>query len=272
MATDLSTVDVTPPGGEQREDPETVAARGRRRRRLRNFAFGFLTFYILLNLTTAWMRWGRFDPEMGSQARDKAGIQLPPSEHPFYFPMLAAHVFFSSVALALVAVQIWPGLRDRFPKLHRVSGRIYIFGGVLPAALAALMVEVYWPFSVATMLSQVALALLWAGCTTYGYILRRRGEVAEHRRWMLRSAALTCIVLVEVTIDLPVQLIIATELHTRLMSNMDIYFQIKDSNENWLGLLIVILAVEGFLESERRAELRRARAEGKALAGQVNPS
>ncbi len=49
------------------------------------------------------------------------------------------------------------------------------------------------------MISQVTLALAWAGCTTYGYILRRRGEVVEHRRWMLRSFGLTCVVLVEVT-------------------------------------------------------------------------
>lgn len=272
MSVELSPVDVPPRGDEEHDDPKPVADRTRRRRRWRNFAIGFLAFYIVLNLTTAWLRWGRLDPNMGSQARGAAGIQLSPAEHPWYFPMLGLHVFCSSIALALCALQIWPGLRDRHPKLHRVTGRIYIFAGVLPAAFFALVVEVYWPFSVATMLSQVALALLWAGVTIYGYVLRRRGEVAEHRRWMLRSFALTCVVLVEVTIDLPVQMIIATELHTRLMSNLDIYFQLKDSNENWLGLFIVLIAVEGFLERERRLEIRRERAEGNVLAGMAKPS
>lgn len=265
-------MDVTPPGGEQRDDPKAFAARTRRRRRWRNLAIGFLTCYIILNLTTAWLRWGRLDPNMGSRARNLAGIQLSASEHPWYFPMLWGHVFCSSIALALVLFQVWPGLRQRHPKMHRVTGRIYIFAGVLPAAIFSLIVEVYWPFSVATMISQVTLALLWGGCTLYGYALRRRGEVEEHRRWMLRSFALTCVVLVEVTIDLPVQLIIATELHTRLHGNLDIYFQLKDSNENWLGMFIVLLAVEGFLEWERRTEIRRERAEGKALAGMAEPA
>jgi uncharacterized membrane protein len=266
MSVELSSVDVTPPGGEQRDDPEALAAQRARRRRWRNFGFGFLVFYVLVNLTTAWLRWGKLDPNMGSQARDAAHIQISPSAHPLYFPILGLHVLGSSIALALVALQVWPGLRERYPKLHRTTGRIYIFGGVLPGAFFAMLVEIYWPFSVATMISQVTLALLWAGCTMYGYILRRRGEIADHRRWMLRSFALTCVVLVEVTIDLPVQVIIATELHTRLMSNLDIYFQLKDSNENWLGMFIVLVAVEGFLEWEHRRDTRSQREAEKMLS------
>lgn len=253
-------MEVTPPGGEQRDDPKAFAARARRRRRWRNAAIGFLAFYVVLNLTLAWLRWGHLDPNMGSQARAAAHIQLSPTQHPWYFPMLGMHVFCSSIALALAAVQIWPGLRPRYPKLHRVSGRVYVFAGVLPAAFFALVVEVFWPFSVATMISQVTLALAWAGCTVYGYVLRRRGEVVEHRRWMLRSFGLTCVVLVEVTIDPFVQGIIATEFHSRLMGNLDVYYQLKDSNENWLGMFIVFVAVEGFLEWERRVEIRRQRA------------
>lgn len=259
-------MDVTPPGGEQPDDPEVVAARTLRRRRWRNFFFGFLAFYVLVNLTTAWLRWGHLDPKMGSQARNAAHIALSPSVHPWYFPALLMHVLGSSIALGLVGLQVWPGLRERYPKLHRMTGRIYIFGGVLPGAFFALLVEVYWPFSVATMLSQVTLALLWLFCTFYGYALRLRGEITDHRRWMLRSFALTCVVLVEVTIDLPVQIIIATELHTRLMSNLDIYFQLKDSNENWIGMFIVLCAVEGFLEWEHRRDTRKQRAAERELS------
>jgi hypothetical protein len=113
--------------------------------------------------------------------------------------------------------------------------------------------------------------VLWLGVTLFGFRMRRQGRIAEHRRWMFRSYALTCSVLVELAIDPFVQLLISTQYHSRLDSNLDIYFQIKDSNENWVGLLIVILVVEGYLEYERMRRPKRL-VEPPAVNGGQLPS
>jgi uncharacterized membrane protein len=240
-----------PLGGGQDGRTEGLVPRPKRRRLARRFALGFLAFYAFVNLAIVAQRWGQINPNLGSQARAYAHIQLSPSQHPWYFPMLGLHVLGGSIALATCVLQIWPWLRENHPSIHRRIGRVYIFAGVFTSVFFGLIVEIFWPFSVATMLSQVVVLVLWGFVTAMGLRSRRQGLTEEHRRWMLRSFALTVSVLVEVTIDGPLQLLIRTEFHSRLMSNIDAYIQLKDSNENWLGLIIVILCVEGFLERER---------------------
>jgi uncharacterized membrane protein len=214
-------------------------------------ALGILAVYASWAVAVVWQRWGQLNPNQGSQAREYANIVLSPSQHPWYFPMLAGHVLTASVALVTCIFQIWPWLRVNHPSLHRYIGRVNIFVGVFPAVVFGLIVEVFWPFSVATMLSQVFVLALWGFVTAMGLRMGRKGLTEEHRRWMLRSFALTCSVLVEVSIDPALEVIIGTEFHSRLMSSKDIFMQLKDSNENWLGLFIIILCVEGFLERER---------------------
>lgn len=233
----------------------------RRLGRWGRIGLALLVLYAVLNVLLAWYSWGS---SRGSHARELAHIQVSPSEHPFYWPMLGLHVLGGSIALLTCAFQIWPWPRAHHPRVHRRVGRVYAFAGVYPAVLFGLIVEAYWPFSVATALSQVFVMLLWAFVTTMGIVMRRRGLIEEHRRWMLRSFGLTCSVLVELTIDLPLQVLISTEFHSRLGSNLDVYFQLKDSNENWLGLAIIVVVVEGILERERlqRVMLQRSRSAG----------
>ncbi len=57
----------------------------------------------------------------------------PPPGFPAYYPLLVAHVLFASVAMAAACLQIWPWLRRAHPRVHRLVGRVYLFGGVLPA-------------------------------------------------------------------------------------------------------------------------------------------
>ncbi len=228
-----------------------LVPRPKRRHLGRNFALIFLALYAGLNLAIVMQRWGQLNPNLGSQARAYAHIQLSPSQHPWFFPMLALHVLGGAVALATCVLQIWPWLRENHPSIHRRVGSVYIYGGVFTSVVFGLIVEMFWPFSVATMLSQVVVLVLWGFVTVMGLRSGRQGLREEHRRWMLRSFALTVSVLVEVSIDGPLQLLIRTEFHSRLLSNIDAYIQLKDSNENWLGLIIVLLCVEGLLERER---------------------
>ncbi|WP_320068811.1 DUF2306 domain-containing protein [Micromonospora sp. RTGN7] len=260
----------SPPRGEERENLAVQADRPGRPRRRRYVFLGIVAFCILVSLSITWSRWGQFDPNLGSQARERANIELSPEEHPLYYWMLLSHIAGASIALVAGVLQVWRGLRTRHPRVHRTVGRVYVFAGVVPATVLALLVTAFYPFSVATAFSQVALSLLWLGVTLFGLALRRQGRIAEHRRWMFRSYALTCSVLVVIAIDPFVQLLVSTQYHSRLNGNLDIYLQVKESNVNWLGLLISILIVEGYLEYERMRRPKRL-IEPPAASGEQLP-
>jgi uncharacterized membrane protein len=100
------------------------------------------------------------------------------------------HITASPIALALGVFQFSHKLRQRWPRLHRLSGRIYalaiLLGGIsgLVMAFGAIGGAVAgWGFGL--------LAVLWIGVTAQAVRLAMQRRIADHRRWMMRSFALT---------------------------------------------------------------------------------
>lgn len=106
---------------------------------------------------------------------------------PWHYPLLVGHVICGTVALVTVCLQVWPWLRRRHPAFHRWSGRAFVFAGVLPSGLFAVLIV---PFSFAPAGNAVN-AILWLVTTTIGFRMARRRRYAEHRRWMIYSFAVT---------------------------------------------------------------------------------
>ena len=100
------------------------------------------------------------------------------------------HVCFASVALALAPLQVWGRLRQRTPGLHRWSGRLY-GTSVLIAAVGSLLFMPHFLGAASSALGFSVLAVLWAGTTALGVHAATRRDFCAHRRWMLRSVALT---------------------------------------------------------------------------------
>jgi uncharacterized membrane protein len=104
--------------------------------------------------------------------------------------MFLIHVTLAPVALFLGPFQFMPRLRARRKTLHRWMGRVYalacILGGVagLDMAINAIGGPVAgWGFGL--------LSVLWIGTTINAVRLAMQGDIANHRRWMIRSFALT---------------------------------------------------------------------------------
>lgn len=100
------------------------------------------------------------------------------------------HVLAGPVALALGALQLVPRIRATRPGLHRQVGRCY----ALACCLGGLAGLVLAPGAEGGALAGTgfgALALVWIGTTLRGWQLARAGDRAGHRRWMIRSFALT---------------------------------------------------------------------------------
>ncbi len=104
---------------------------------------------------------------------------------------ILAHVFASSVALVLGPGQFSARLRAARPAVHRWMGRLYLGIGVLVGGLAGLYMAFFafgGPVARAGF-ACLALAWLYTGARAYGAI--RAGDVARHRRWMVRNFALS---------------------------------------------------------------------------------
>ena len=103
---------------------------------------------------------------------------------------LIVHASCAGAALLLGPWQFFAGVRLRRPVVHRWIGRSYValclVGGVSGAVLAwntAAGEVARWGFGL--------LAITWLIVTSLGYLAARRRDFVSHRRWMIRSFALT---------------------------------------------------------------------------------
>lgn len=101
------------------------------------------------------------------------------------------HVFASAVALALGPFQFFARLRATRPDLHRWSGRLYLGIGVLVGGAAGLFMAIHAYGGPVSRLGFAGLALAWLYTGFRAWRAIRAGDVASHRRWMVRNFALT---------------------------------------------------------------------------------
>ncbi|MEZ5651254.1 MAG: DUF2306 domain-containing protein [Burkholderiaceae bacterium] len=100
------------------------------------------------------------------------------------------HVVASPIALAVGAIQFFPRLRAARPALHRWLGRLYGLA-ILAGGLAGLVMA---PTSVGGPIPAWGfglLAVVWVAVTGQAVRLAMLRRFVEHRRWMIRSYALT---------------------------------------------------------------------------------
>lgn len=104
--------------------------------------------------------------------------------------VLGLHVGGAIVALVLMPLQLAKSLRLRLPRVHRGVGVLYVFG-VLVGGLAGLALATTAHGGVVASLGFMGLAVAWLATTAAAVQAISRGDVAGHRRWMIRSASLT---------------------------------------------------------------------------------
>jgi Predicted membrane protein (DUF2306) len=135
---------------------------------------------------------------------------------------------------------------------------VYVFGGVLPAGAAALVVGVFTPFGPVTRASDVMLAVLWLTCTVTGWRMARRRRFGDHRRWMIRSFALTASIISNRIWGVVVFLALSPQIDTTFYGDMELFTWIVSGTSAWLGWTIPLLVAEWWLERDRSPARRRA--------------
>jgi hypothetical protein len=102
--------------------------------------------------------------------------------------VFAAHVLLASVVTLGGLMQLIPGLRRRWPRLHRWTGRTYIAIAVFMALSGVWLAVVRGTYlsvvSAVAVLINGLLILIFAGLA-WRHAIKRRFE--QHRRWALRT-------------------------------------------------------------------------------------
>ncbi|MFZ4607492.1 MAG: DUF2306 domain-containing protein [Caulobacter sp.] len=106
------------------------------------------------------------------------------------YGVLTVHAGFALVALTIGPFQFLKGLRARRPRLHRWMGRTYVLA-CLVAGAAGLVLALGATTGLVSTAGFGLLAVLWLFTTTKAWTSAMNRRFDEHRRWMIRSFALT---------------------------------------------------------------------------------
>ena len=114
---------------------------------------------------------------------------------PYYWPRrygLLLHIGGGTVALLTGLIQVYLGLSGRTKALHRRIGRLYVCG-VAAGALGACYLAASFPppRDVLYCSGLFGLGITWVLTTSMAYAFVRRGNLFQHRAWMLRSYVAT---------------------------------------------------------------------------------
>jgi hypothetical protein len=125
----------------------------------------------------------RYLPRLGLLAPNVMG-------NAFANPWLDLHVAGAATALLTVPFQLLTGLRRRWPRAHRWTGRAYVVGCLVGGVGGFFLALGSTSGPIATA-GFGSLAVIWIVVNIEGWRAAVTRRFADHRAWMLRSFSLT---------------------------------------------------------------------------------
>lgn len=100
--------------------------------------------------------------------------------------LLIPHTIAGTLALLIGPINFSSRIRQRYLRLHRVLGRVYVVA-VFVGAFTGISLAAGRPGLPGTSMQAAA----WIVCTVAALITARNRQIVEHRQWMARSYAVT---------------------------------------------------------------------------------
>ena len=120
-------------------------------------------------------------------------LRMDESQFRQYWPMrgwLLAHISMGMVALLSGPVQLWLGLKDLYPKLHKNLGFVYM-AAVTLGAVAAYYLAFHTSGGAVFGSGLAGLATAWLATTGMAFMAIKRHLYEQHKEWMIRSYVVT---------------------------------------------------------------------------------
>jgi uncharacterized membrane protein len=137
-----------------------------------------LIFFVCFGLATVFVLYMKnarvFDPT-SEIAQHFAPVKL----------LLIVHAFFAALALTMGVFQFSNRLRARYPAVHRRMGYLYVAGVFIGGPMGVPIAYRIGSLSVTFAASVQAFG--WMVTTAIALYCIKRGNIAQHRRWMIRS-------------------------------------------------------------------------------------
>ncbi|AUI60111.1 DUF2306 domain-containing protein [Amycolatopsis sp. BJA-103] len=198
-------------------------------------AAAFLAFSVPPYLT--------FDPA-------ESRLEAPPGNG-LYYPLLVAHVLFGTVAMVTACFQIWPAFRARYRRGHRITGRIYVFAGALPAGFVGLYIGWHTSVGPSVRVANLVGSVLWIAVTVIGIRMARQRRFGEHRRWMSRSFALAMSIVLSRVINVVATIVLTPEIGTTFGGSEVLMRYSAMSIGAWLSPLLLLVLTDWVLERRK---------------------
>jgi uncharacterized membrane protein len=100
--------------------------------------------------------------------------------------LLIPHTLAGIFALLIGPINFSSRIRNRYLKLHRVLGRVYVVSVFVGAATGVALASGRPGFP-----GTCGQAAAWVVCTTAAFLTARNRQIIQHRQWMARSYAVT---------------------------------------------------------------------------------
>ncbi|WP_410657443.1 DUF2306 domain-containing protein [Amycolatopsis sp. lyj-112] len=190
---------------------------------------------------------------------DPAASRLePPPGNDFYYPLLVAHVLFGTVAMVTACFQIWPAFRARYRRGHRITGRIYVFAGALPAGLLGLYIGWHTTAGPSVRVANLVGSTLWITVTLVGLRMARRRRFGDHRKWMSRSFALSMSIVLSRVINVVATIVLTPQVNTTFGGSEELMRYSALSIGVWLSPLLLLLLTDWLLDRRKPGARRPA--------------
>lgn len=163
--------------------------------------FGTILFYVFALGVSAYAAFAYGFMPLGSLVHPDMKLNFLAHKAGIY-----THVFASIVALSLCPFQFSTWLRGTRPRLHRLIGRTYFGVGIALGGLSGLYMSAFAFGGPVAKIGFACLAACWLFTGLRAFQAIRRGDVVEHRKWIVRNVSLT-LAAVTLRIYLPVSII-----------------------------------------------------------------
>jgi len=111
----------------------------------------------------------------------------------FYWPRagyLLPHILGGLVAMVIGPFQFWPRIRNTYPRLHRMCGRVYL-ASIVVGATAGMVMAATTSRNFAYASGLFSLGAVWLLTSGMAFLAIRRRNFVQHKQWMIRSYVVT---------------------------------------------------------------------------------